>query len=873
MKNKTSSAVLFLLLACFLSRAADLSPDDQAASELAARLQASVLSKDSAAYLDLFCPPLREREAAFQRGLLEIFALDRASFFPTNGSTARLNPSRIFLQVILENDYLAIIQSWELLLDQAEPERLIASKTIRDDPGLLYKIKIPSERVEFVPLVEIDQEDISLTFRNAYVFFDNIPDVETALLITGDGLVSYQPSDPRERHQLDLAYKTQKIQEKSEYVFCRFSNSFFEEHVRIKRAGNSRPRSIPGDVKARAAALFDKHYPRFYTVISPLTRQPLSFMPQGQETVLEFQTARKKEFTYIFTPFAEEEVHFFEQPGSKLINLYSPPAHEGLRSMFISFGQKFDVQHYDLEVTFWPKTTRLAVRARVSVLSNIDSLDALKFRLNKNLEIERILDQQGRELFFTQDKRRDMLYIYFLEAYDQGTYFSFEIVYRGRLIPPDQTTDVLAAGQLTETLILAPPKIDTFLFSRSAVWYPEPSEDDFFTAQQKIIVPAGYNCQANGLLLEHSESKGPSQDGEGGPSSRGIFVFRTQRPVKYLSFIVGDFDQEAEVSQPLPLSYYATNSGFMRKLDISIISAILQFYEGLFGLYPYEKLAVVQRQWLSGGGHSPASFVVLNEMPRTADRRLRLKANSPVDLSRWKEYFLAHELAHQWWGQCVTWKSYHDQWMSEGLAQFATTQFLRQKYGEKTYTGIMEKFCQWTDKLSVWGQISFGSRLSILNFEAYQAIVYNKTSVVLNLLQEVIGAQAFWSGMRNFFQDHRFSAARTADFVTSMEKASGRDLNLFFRSWFDSHALPRVRIHLVEVKDGQERFLKVDVSQESEVFVFPLWLEWLDGGVKVGRKIIVETKEASTLLPFHGRLKDIKVNPVRVVPGRLTVVR
>jgi hypothetical protein len=873
MTSKTSRILFFFLLAFFLSRVAASPPDERVRSDLASRLQASVLSKDSTAYSDLFSPPLRERETAFQHRLLEVFAVDRASFFSTNESTVGQDQSRIFLQVILENDYLAIVQSWELRLDQDDPRGLIGAKTIRDDPGLLYKIKMPSDRVEFVPLVEIDQEDISLAFTNAYVFFDNIPEVETALLIIGDGLVSYHPSDPKERHQLDLAYKTQKIQEKSEYVFCRFSHSFFEEHVRIKRKGDRQPVSVPGDVKARAAALFDKHYPRFYTVVSPLTQQPLSFLPQGEETVLEFRTARKKEFTYIFSPFAEEEIHFLEQPESKLINLYSPPAQDGLRNMFISFRQKFDVQHYDLEVSFWPKTTWLAVRARVSVLSNIDSLDALKFRLNKDLEIERILDQQGRELFFTQDKIRDMLYIYFLEAYDQGTFFSFEITYHGRLVPPDQTNDVLAAGQLTEILILAPPKFDSFLFSRSAAWYPGPSEDDFFTAQQKIIVPAGYACQANGLLLEHSESKGPSKDGEAGQSNRGIFVFRTKRPVKYLSFIVGDFDQEAELSQPLPLSYFVTSSIFMGKLEMSAISNVLRFYEGLFGPYPYEKLAVVQRQWFSAGGHSPASFAVLNEMPRAADRRVRHKVGSPVDLSRWKEYFLAHEIAHQWWGQCVTWKSYHDQWIGEGLAQFATAQFLRQKYGEKTYAGIMEKFCQWTDKMSVWGQISLGSRLSILNFEAYQAIIYNKTSAVLNLLLEVIGPEAFWSGMRDFYQAHRFSAARTADFVTSMEKASGRELGLFFKSWFDSYALPRARIVLGEVKNGQERFLQVRVSQESEIFVYPLWLEWSDEGAKVSRKIIVEAKETSVLLPFRGRLKDVKVNPVRWVPGRLTIDR
>jgi aminopeptidase N len=255
------------------------------------------------------------------------------------------------------------------------------------------------------------------------------------------------------------------------------------------------------------------------------------------------------------------------------------------------------------------------------------------------------------------------------------------------------------------------------------------------------------------------------------------------------------------------------------------------------------------------------------------DRRQPIVLASPVDLTRWKEYFLAHEIAHQWWGQCVTWKTYRDQWLSEGLAQFSTAQFLKRTYGQNAYTDIMERFCQWTNKMSVWGQISLGSRLSILKFEAYQAIIYNKTSVILNLLLEVIGEEAFWSGMRDFYLTHRFSAARTADFRKSMEQASGRELGLFFKSWFDSHALPEARVELSEVTSGQERFLQVNVSQKSEVFVFPLWLEWSEDGAKGEHKIIVDAKAVSRRLPFRGRLGGVKLTHLRLVPGRVTVAR
>ncbi len=255
MTFKTTKIALFLLILLSLSPAIAAPRDDGAAAGLVARLQSSFLSKDSPAYANLFSPALREREADFQRTLVDKFSLNRASFFLMNESVATQPPSRVFLRVILENDYLAVLESWDLLMEEAGPNGLITAKSVRDDPGLLYKIKMPSPHVEFIPLVEIHQADISLTFTNAYVFFDNIPDIETALLVLGEGLVSYHPSDPKERHQLELAYRTQKIQERIEYAFCRFSNAFFQENVRLAKTGETQPASFPESLRARAAAL------------------------------------------------------------------------------------------------------------------------------------------------------------------------------------------------------------------------------------------------------------------------------------------------------------------------------------------------------------------------------------------------------------------------------------------------------------------------------------------------------------------------------------------------------------------------------------------------------------------------------------------
>ncbi len=490
------------------------------------------------------------------------------------------------------------------------------------------------------------------------------------------------------------------------------------------------------------------------------------------------------------------------------------------------------------------------------------------------MEIVRIADRRNRSLFFTRDQFRELVYIYLMDPADRDELVTLDIFYRGRLPPAEQTTDVLAAGQFNETFILTPPKYESVLYSRASGWYPEPTDDDYFTARQKIIVPPEYTCVANGVLLERttldalSASSVESLDKAG----HAVYLFETKRPVKYLSFIAGPFDAAAQDGGPPPLFYLVSANVFsMRKLPFSSLAEIVGFYDQLFGPYPFERLTVVHRLWPVGGGHSPASFLVVNEPPRAVDSRLPLNPSSPVDLSRWKEYFVAHEIAHQWWGQGVTGGSYRDQWVSEGLAQFGAMLYLGEKHGDRALEWILEKFCQWTDKTSHWGQISLGSRLSYLNFEAYQAIVYNKTALVLYLLKEVIGPDAFFEGLKEFYETHRYGTARTSDFRRSLEKTSGRDLRPFFQAWFDSHALPNVLLNRRIVGRGADRRLEIHARQQSEAFVFPLWVEWQEGGRRVVHRLVVEGFESSFSLPFPESAKNLKIPSRRVVPGLFKV--
>ncbi|MEW5900190.1 MAG: M1 family aminopeptidase [Acidobacteriota bacterium] len=854
---------------------------DQGISEFVRQLQEDLEALRLEPYLEACAPELRDGQREAWSFYFDKLKMESVTVRWANPGGVDPADPLIFLRVILQNPLSVMIETWQLRLENVGGRWQIKQRNVRGSISQVYKIKLPSGRVEKAASVEIRHHDIQLTFKNAVLFYDNIPELETALLIIGEGRLTFSPSDANERHQLDLLFKKPVLTDALDYAFLRFSNSFFKQNIKITQSAGA-PAYVASEVeKNKAYALFMKYYPRYFTVQSSLSPDPLSFLPQGDEAVIEFSGRKVGELAYVYSSFAEEEISLYDFKRGRFINLYSPAEEEGKKRLVVTFGQRADVQDYQIELDFQPQTSYLSAKTRIRLVSQVGGLDTLKFKFNPELEILRIYDGERRELFFTQDRAGRILYVYFLEPVARNAETAVEVYYRGRLEPPVQVTDTVLAGQISDEEAALPVRYDTYLFSQSAEWYPAPPDEDYFTARLRIIVPPGYSSISNGQLLERGVVNGIQRVTEIAKIGSLSSVFETKSPVKYLSFLVGKLTLVQEEDSPLPLAAYASSEGrSSRRNLLEEAGRVLRFYETRFGDFPFENLRIIQRLWRTDGGHSPASFIVLNERPRSATPDTGITVSfvmrpiSPVDLSQWREYFLAHEIAHQWWGQGVTWARYRDQWLSEGLAQYSSVLYIQSKHGASALSAILKKFSRWTEKKAKWGPITLGSRLSFLDFEAYQAIIYNKASLVLHMLRELLGEETFFSGLRDFFSRHRYSAASTSHFKRAMERASGRSLDEFFTPWLDSHFLPEVRASSAVVKNEAGDLLKITVAQLKDVFVFPLWVAWADENGRVHReKLVVERKTQEFELPVSGAVKKFEVNPDRAVPGKFSLAK
>jgi len=842
----------------------------ETAAAFVERVRASLQAGDRPAYLSAFPSEARAAEEARLAAYFDEFGMTRVAVRQAGVWSDGAATARTYFQAFFENDYAALVEAWTLSLERRGSAWTITRLDIPGNTTRLFKISLPAENAIRARRVEVAHEDIRFTFEDAAVFYDNIPDLDTALVVVGRGRVTFNPSDRNEKHQLDLIYKKDRIEDHVESLYIRCSPSFFSSNLRIE-AGERTAEVTPAE-RDKAAAVFARNYPRSFTIESSLDGRLLSFIPQSEEVSLEFKARKAGEMAYIYSPFSDDEINLYDRGKDRVVCLYSPASDSGPgpKRMFISFQEKFDVRTCSLDLSYSPANSTMSARARIEVMPRVDLLETIKFYLNPDLEILKITDPLDRELFYTHDRIRKTLYIHFVEPPANGELTSIEVSYRGQMKPVPPTTDVISQSG-TDSLFRVQPRFGTFFYSHAGYWYPSPGEGDYFLARLTLAIPSGYECVANGELVSRTRREDISDDATTGKVGGSIFTFVSRTPLKYLSFIVGKFAPPKDRPGPVPLTAHISSEVMDSRPGLLDQAAdILDFYGRAFGPFPYEKLGIVLRPWPFMGGHSPASFILINEVPGFSGAGFQTPVDTPVNLSNWDEYFLAHEIAHQWWGQGVSSDSYKDQWLSEGLSQFAAASYLRHKYGEPAYSAILRKFSRWTAKKSFRGPILMGSRLSYFDLMAYQAIVYDKAALALFMLQDLLGRETFEEGLRAFFAKKKFSAARTGEFIVAMEAASGRDLRPFFHGWFTSWELPEVWTTWTETAVPEGTRIDFRVTQASGPFVFPLWIETARSGETRRTMVVVDEMVERFSVTVPRKPDRITVNPDRAVPGKFS---
>ena len=149
-----------------------------------------------------------------------------------------------------------------------------------------------------------------------------------------------------------------------------------------------------------------------------------------------------------------------------------------------------------------------------------------------------------------------------------------------------------------------------------------------------------------------------------------------------------------------------------------------------------------------------------------------------------RQGLIAHEAAHQWWGNGVTNLDWRQFWLNEGITSFMAAAWLQHRFGDAAYEAQVERWRVRVEKLRADGKdkpLAFPDWTKPSGDD--RAVVYTKGAYAMHLLREQLGEDAFWKGLRAYTKAHMGKTATTADVQQAMQVASGRDLSAFFREW------------------------------------------------------------------------------------------
>jgi aminopeptidase N len=365
----------------------------------------------------------------------------------------------------------------------------------------------------------------------------------------------------------------------------------------------------------------------------------------------------------------------------------------------------------------------------------------------------------------------------------------------------------------------------------------------------------GFEVISNGKLI----SREPLPDGR-----RTRFHWKQAKPhVAYLvTLVVGKFDTAEEKWRGRPVTYYAPpgrgkdiSGTFGRTLEM------LDFFTEKFGVeYPWEKYAqVVVEQFTSGGMENTSATTLVDTVMH--DERALIDSTP--------DWLIAHELAHQWWGNLVTCKDWSHLWLNEGFASYSEILWAEHKLGrDEAHYELMKDHRRARTGAALTRPIV--DRRYVDPGAMFDERSYPKGAWTLHMLRHRVGDAEFLTALKRFATAYAYRTAESSDLRIIFEDLTGVALERFFHDWTERAGHPAVNI--ASSYSPQDKLMKIVIrqTQETEPFEFPLTIELLTGGTPMVLNPLVNQKEMTLFVPVPNRPVGVRVDPEFTLLADLT---
>ena len=547
----------------------------------------------------------------------------------------------------------------------------------------------------------------------------------------------------------------------------------------------------------------------------------------------------------------------------------------------------FATHSYKIE-TVIAKNGHLFSAATIAFAPLVPGERVMKFGLLPNLRVSRLSDEQGRDLYFIQEDRRQdgSFYAVLPQAFPVGEEHSIHVEYSGDKVLTEAGEGSYYVGARTSWY----PNMNgfgekalydlTFKVPRRykvisvGTLKEETTEEDLAVSHWVTAVPvavAGFNYGVYTKLEIPDENTGYKISGY------------------YLSELPDNLRGARALQSMAPKS--------MTKYALEQTRAQLQICTFYFGRSPYDEIYVTEQPNFNFGQSWPNLVYLPISAYTDSTQRWMLFGQINSKFTGFVQEVTPHEVSHQWWGHAVGWASYHDQWLSEGFAEFSAGLFLQKGVAgdwRKDYIEFWDRLRQRILEKNNYGvapndagPLWMGLRLMSPRTEsAYQDVTYPKGAYVLQMLRSIMyslddGEKPFIAMMHDFVESHRDHPASTESFKAIVEKHMSRQMDLdkngrmdwFFNEWVYGTQIPRYHFeYQFSPAEAGKVKLHMTITQsdvdDKFAMLVPVFVDFDKGWIRIGQTAVVGNSSKSVDVLMPSQPKKVALNPYKEILER-----
>jgi Peptidase family M1 domain len=715
---------------------------------------------------------------------------------------------------------------------------------------------LPGGEVIQVNNFELRRDAAIFTFsQGQFAFFGEVNGKVTGAVFKGVGHLLLTPPTAEEKHNLAILNHSEVFDEDFDQVVLRFTDSTAAE---LHKASTGKG-AADSEFVAAARDLRNFQRLKIFTNFDLRLLEDALSPAQGGYFLAAIHGRKNPHLIFTLDPHGARRVSPEEislMSWNDWGEVYLTAFHLGSESTQGAGGGDenngaYRIDHENLDVTI-EKGGFLSGLATVHILAEQEGVAVVPLNIYPTLRVSSVETEKGEALDFVQEKKEEDsdFGVILSHPLKKGEYATVRIAYGGK--------DVVANEG----------NANYYPVARES-WYPNAARGlgDYATYEMTFHVPKGLDLIATGTK-SHESNEGKYTTTE----------WKTDVPLAVVGFNLGKFTMkeekiEGKQGDDLTIDAYAnttppdslTNMGesglgnfsapSMLPVELSQAQVAARLYTSYFGDLPFARVAITQ-QYACDYGQSWPMLVYLPICGFLDSTQQHFMGLHPEDMY-WK-VVTPHEVAHQWWGQTVGFRSYRDQWMSEGFANTSASIFLQatrpkpddfRDFWKQQRKLITEKNAEGFRPIDV-GPVTMGFRLSTnkTGWGVYQNLVYPKGAYILHMIRMMMwsnkdGDSRFIATMHDFLKTNWLKAATTEDFKAAVERhmSLGMDLDgnhrmdWFFRQYVYGTDLPSYHFEALATQNGDATSLhyklaQSGVSPEFRMLV-PIYLELTDGKV------------------------------------------